>query len=54
MDVKLLLFTIGKFCVSVRENGSWKHPKVKWANFFSIDFYFTNIEVSSDISINLS
>ena len=52
MGVKMLLFAKCKFRDSVLQNGPRKHPKVSWAKFFSIDFHYTWIEVTPDISIN--
>ena len=54
MGVKMLLFANCKFRDGVLENGPRKHPKVSWAKFFSIDFHYTWIEVTPDISINFS
>ena len=54
MGVKILLSTKCKFRDGVLQNGPRKHPKVLWAKFFSIELHYTWIEVTPDISINLS
>ena len=54
MGVKMLLFAKCKFSDGVLQIGPRKHPKVSWAKFFLIDFQYTWIEVTSDISINFS
>ena len=46
--------TISKFCDGVLQNGSLKQLIITWANFFSTDFYSTNIGVTPDVSINFS
>ena len=50
----MLLFAKCKFRDGVLENGSRKHPKVSWAEFFSTDFHYNCIEVTPDISITFS
>ena len=37
-----------KFRDGVLQNGPWKHRKVSWAKFFSIDFHYAWIEVTPD------
>ena len=54
MGVKILLSAKCKFRDGVLQNGPRKHPKVSWAKFFSIDFHYTWIEVTPDISINFN
>ena len=54
MFIKLLLLTICKFGDGVLQNGSLMQLINTWANFFSTDFYSTNIGVTPDISINFS
>ena len=54
MGVKILPFAKCKFRDGVLQNGPRKYPKVSWAKFFSIDFDYTWIEVTADISINFN
>ena len=48
MGVKILLFAKCKFRDDVLQTKAWKHAKVSWANFFSIDFHYAWIEVTPD------